>query len=132
MLAAVAAAASSCLPKHANGTQRTMSSERIYKVIFVNQGKLYEIYARNVFQGNLHGFVEVEDLLFDERSTLLVDPSHEKLKQEFGGVKRLYLPMHAVVRIDEVEKPGVSKIRDATDNVTPFPGAGPAPAGKKD
>ena len=94
----------------------------LYKVIFVNQGKVYEIYARSVGQGSLFGFVEVEELVFGERTTVVVDPSEERLKSEFETVKRTYIPMHAVIRIDEVEKQGLSKI-SAIDgsNVSPFP-----------
>lgn len=105
-----------------------MTEERTYKVIFVNQGKVFEIYARSIAQGQLYGFVEVEQLIFGERSGLLVDPSEEKLRSEFAGVKRVFLPMHSVVRIDEVEREGVSKIRSTSgDNVTPFPGSAYAP-----
>lgn len=96
----------------------------IYKVVFQSQGNVYELYARNVGQGALFAFVEVEDILFGSRGGVLVDPSEEKLKSEFAGVKRTYIPLHAVVRIDEVEKEGVNKIVAAAapqGNVTPFP-----------
>ena len=59
--------------------------KQIYKVIFVNQGKVYEIYAKSVSQGGLFGFVEIEGLLFGEKSTVVVDPSEEALQQEFSG-----------------------------------------------
>ena len=62
-----------------------------------------------------------EELVFGERSGVLVDPSEEKLKAEFEGVKRSYLPMHAIVRIDEVTKEGVGKITEAKGNISPFP-----------
>jgi len=101
-----------------------MAEKRLYKIIFLNQGKVYEIYAKQVNQGGLLGFVEVEEPVFGERTKLVVDPSEERLKTEFEGVKRFYVPMHAVVRIDEVEKEGVARIipgskQEAT--VTPFP-----------
>ncbi|MEM7404955.1 MAG: DUF1820 family protein [Pseudomonadota bacterium] len=97
--------------------------KRIYKVVFHNQGKVYELYAGEIAQGELYGFVEVADIIFGERSTLLVDPSEERLKAEFEGVKRTYIPMHAVIRMDEVDKEGVNKIVASDDgsNVTPFP-----------
>ena len=57
----------------------------VFKVIFVSQGKIYEVYARRVTQGNLFGFVEIEQLVFGEKSSVLVDPSEEKLKSEFDG-----------------------------------------------
>ena len=84
--------------------------KHIYKVVFYNQGKIYEVYARNVSQGGLFGFIEVEGLLFGEKSAVVVDPSEEALQREFTGVERTYIPMHAVVRVDEVEKRGSSKI----------------------
>ena len=99
-----------------------MTAKRIYKIIFVSQGQMYEIYARSVGHGALFGFVEVEKLVFGERSSVVVDPSEEKIKTEFAGVTRTYLPMHAIVRIDEVEKQGTSKIsKFEGGNVTQFP-----------
>ena len=99
--------------------------KQIYKVIFHNQGKIYEIHAKRVNPGSLLGFVEVEGLLFGTTgSGVLVDPSEERLKSEFAGVKRTHIPMQAVVRIDEVEREGSNKIinvADKGDNITPFP-----------
>ena len=99
-----------------------MSTKKTYKVIFYNHEDIYEIFATHVYPSEMYGFVEVEQLLFGEKSQLLVDPSEEKLKSEFGGVKRTYIPMHAVVRIDEVDKQGASKISSIDgDNVSQFP-----------
>jgi hypothetical protein len=99
-----------------------MASSNIFKVVFHNQGKVYEIYARKVGHGSLFGFVEVEELIFGERSAVVVDPSEERIQSEFAGVKRTYLPLHAVIRIDEVQKSGVSKVVAAEgSNVTQFP-----------
>jgi len=99
-----------------------MAASVLYKVIFMNQGKIYEIYARSVGQGSLFGFIEVEELVFGERTTVVVDPSEERLKSEFETVRRTYIPMHAIVRIDEVEKQGASKISNFDgDNVSRFP-----------
>ena len=97
----------------------------IYRVIFHNQGNIIELYAHEVNQNSLYAFVEVGDIIFGERSKLVVDPSEEQLKSQFSGVKRTYLPLHSIVRIDEVEKEGKSKIipnsDDKTGKITPFP-----------
>ena len=96
----------------------------IYKVIFFNQGKVYEIYAGSVGQGGLFGFIEVGELLFDQGSQLVVDPSAEQLQKEFEHVHRLNIPMHSVIRIDEVEKQGAGRITEAgkgEGNIMPFP-----------
>lgn len=100
-----------------------MATSHIFKVVFVNQGKVYEIYARKVGHGaGLFGFVEVEELVFGERSSVVLDPGEERIKSEFEGVKRTYLPLHSVLRIDEVKKQGVSKVSTLEgSNVTQFP-----------
>lgn len=101
-----------------------MKAKNVYKVVFHNQGKVFEIYAEEVSQSGMLGFIEVSGLLFGEKSAVVVDPSEEKLKAEFEGVKRAYIPMHSIVRIDEVEKLGTNKILAATageTNITPFP-----------
>jgi hypothetical protein len=106
-----------------------MAAQHIYKVLFVNQGKVYEIYARKVGHGSIFGFIEVEELVFGERAGLVLDPTEERIKDEFQGVKRTFLPMHSVLRIDEVSKRGSSKITQLEGNVTQFPGPLYAPAG---
>jgi len=98
-------------------------STPLYKVIFYNQGHVYEIYAKEIYQSEMYGFIEVEGYVFGERSQMIVDPGEEKLKGEFANVNRSYIPMHAIVRIDEVEKEGTSKVSDiaAADKVAQFP-----------
>lgn len=99
--------------------------ESIYRVAFVNQDKVYELYVRHVFQSDLWGFLELEGFVFGSRSELVVDPSEEKLRQQFGEVKRTYVPMHSVIRIDEVRQSGVAKITEAKGIITPFPSMPP-------
>jgi hypothetical protein len=99
-----------------------MAANHIFKIIFVNQGKLYEIYARKVSHGTLFGFVEVEELVFGERTSVVLDPGAEQLKTEFTGVTRTYLPLQSIVRIDEVRKQGTAKIVALEGaNVAQFP-----------
>ncbi len=109
-----------------------MASDPIYKVIFFNQGEIYELYARNVYQSDLMGFLEVEEFIFGERTQVIVDPAEEKLKSEFASIKRSFIPMHSVVRIDEVEKEGACKITEAKGgNVAHLPFSSIAPGSKK-
>ena len=65
-----------------------MSARSLYKVVFLSQGKVYEIYARNVTQGTLFGFIEVERLVFGERSSIVIDPAEERIRSEFAALKR--------------------------------------------
>ncbi|MDJ0738189.1 MAG: DUF1820 family protein [Gammaproteobacteria bacterium] len=96
----------------------------IYRVSFHNNGKLYQLHARQVASATLYGFIEVSELLFGEHTSVVIDPAEERLKGEFDGVQRLLLPMHAVVRIEQVERRGQNKILDldgSVSNITPFP-----------
>lgn len=101
-------------------------SDRIYRVTFVNQNKVYEVYARSVAPSDLWGFIEIGDFVFGARSELVVDPVEEKLRQEFEDVEHSYIPMQSVIRIDEVHKGGVAKMSDVQGGtVMPFPMAPP-------
>ena len=51
-----------------------MSKKKLFRVVFMSQGQVYEIYAREVGHGDLFGFVSVEQLVFGERTTVVVDP----------------------------------------------------------
>jgi len=101
--------------------------QRIYRVIFVNQDQVFELYAKHIYQSDMWGFVEIEELVFGNRSGLLIDPGEEKLKTEFNGVKRSYIPSHAIVRIDEVEREGIAKVSEAKGTIAAFP-VSPAPS----
>lgn len=87
-----------------------MAKARLFRIVFHNQGQVYELFARSVRNAELFGFVEVEKVLFGERTQVVVDPGEERLKNEFKDVQRFMVPMHAVIRIDEVEKQGTARI----------------------
>ncbi len=114
-----------------------MSNQSVYKVIFQNGSQVFEVFARQIYQSDMWGFIEVEEFVFGERSQILVDPGEEKLKNEFSGVRRSYIPMQAIIRIDEVDKEGSGKVSEsapAEGNVTsfPFPGFPPGQQGKEE
>ncbi|GAB3100031.1 DUF1820 family protein [Lysobacter terrae] len=96
----------------------------LYKITFFNAGKIYELYARKIGSGTLWGFTEVAELVFDVHEGVVIDPTEDRLRDEFGNTRVLHLPMQSIVRIEEVEKKGQSAIRDAVTGekvVTPFP-----------
>ena len=104
-----------------------MPAQPVYKVIFQNGGQVFEVFARAIYQSDMWGFIEVEEFIFGERSQILVDPSEEKLKNEFNGVTRSYIPMQAIIRIDEVDKEGsarISEVPAGSGNVASFPLSG--------
>jgi hypothetical protein len=110
-----------------------MANQPVYKVIFQNGNQVFEVYARQIYQSDMWGFIEVEEFVFGERSKIVVDPGEEKLKNEFSGVKRSYIPLQAIIRIDEVDKEGSSTVSETPSggNVAsfPFPGINPGQRG---
>ncbi|MCH8058399.1 MAG: DUF1820 family protein [Proteobacteria bacterium] len=100
-----------------------MADKPLYKIIFLNQGKVYELFSEGVTSSGLWGFIEVSDLVFETGEGLVVDPTEEKMRLEFASAKVLHLPIQSVLRVEEVEKRGQCLIRDreSGENVTPFP-----------
>ncbi len=87
-----------------------MSEKHIYKIVFINREQVYELYAKTLYQSDMYGFVVVEDFVFGEKSAIVLDPSEEKIRSEFEGVKRSFIPMHEIIRIDQVSRRGAAKI----------------------
>ena len=87
-----------------------MSEKHIYKIVFINREQVYEVYAKSVYQGDMYGFVIVEGFVFGEKSAIVLDPGEEKLRAEFEGVKRSFIPIHEIIRIDQVERQGIAKV----------------------
>lgn len=100
-----------------------MANKRLYKIIFLNQGKVYELFSRSVVSSSLWGFIEVSDLVFESGEGLVVDPTEERMRQEFESARVLHLPIQSVLRVEEVDKRGPCLIRDreSGEKVTPFP-----------
>ncbi|NUN16631.1 MAG: DUF1820 family protein [Myxococcales bacterium] len=88
--------------------------DRLFKVLFNNQGQVYEVYVRHVAHSDLAGFVEISEFVFGEKTQIVVDPAEERLKSEFSGVTRSLIPFHQVIRIDQVEKSGTPGIQKET------------------
>lgn len=72
--------------------------EHIYRLVFLNRDEVYEIYARQIFQSDLFGFLEVEEFIFGERSSLVIDPGEDKLKQELNEAIFLITPLYGLMR----------------------------------
>ncbi len=101
---------------------------KTFRISYINYNSVYEIYSKEVYQSDMYGFVVIEDIVFGKNTSLVVDPSEEKLKTEFANVKRFYIPAHNIIRIDEVDKEGVAKITSSDGNIKQFPsGSFPIP-----
>jgi len=100
-----------------------MSKQSLFKVVFLNHGKVYELYAEGVVSSGLWGFIEVSGLVFESGAGVVVDPTEEKMRDEFEESKALHLPIQSVLRVEEVKQRGKCLIRDreSGEKVTPFP-----------
>jgi hypothetical protein len=82
----------------------------LYRVLFIQNTKIYEVYAKYIIEESLAGFIELEELVFSNPSSILVDPAEERLKNEFADVASVHVPLHVILRIDEVKKVGTAKV----------------------
>jgi hypothetical protein len=100
-----------------------VDKDKLFRIAFLNQGKVYELFCSGVCTSGLLGFVEASGLMLGDKDSLVVDPTEEKLRDEFDGVEVLHLPMHSVLRVEQVRKKGQAVIRDreSGEKVTPFP-----------
>lgn len=102
-----------------------MTKKTVFRISFVNEDtNIYQIYARKICDSDLFGFIEAEEFVFGTNTSLVVDPSEERLQMEFSDIIRTFIPMQSIIRIDEVRKEGVAKITEAKNhstNVSLFP-----------
>ena len=76
-----------------------MKTKNVYKIILIQLGEIYEVFAKQIYQSDMYGFIEVEEYIFNKDKQLVVDPSSEKLKNEFSMVERSYIPINSIVRL---------------------------------
>ena len=67
-----------------------MAKKKTYKIIFIQLGEIYEIFAKQIYQSDMYGFIEVEEYIFKQNKQLVVDPTSEKLEKEFKSVGHRY------------------------------------------
>lgn len=104
------------------------SKKPTFRIQFHNNNKIYELYAHEVSQSQMAGFIEIGEIIFGENSKLLIDPAEEKLKHEFGNVKHTYIPHFAIIRIDEVDQCGKNRILDNEGaSISHLPGSASIP-----
>lgn len=86
--------------------------DRVYRVLFHNQGKIFDVFVRSVGRAELFGFLELQDFVFSKPTSMVIDPSEDKLRNEFEKVNRVFVPISQVERIDEVPEVGEAKITE--------------------
>ena len=90
--------------------QRSKRGSTVYRVSFTREQELYQICARRVQPSELWGLIEISDFVFPE-SKLVYNPGEERLRREFEGIQRTFLPYHSIVRIDELRDTQAREIK---------------------
>lgn len=85
----------------------------VYRVLFHNQGQIYDVFVKSVGRADMFGFLELRDFVFSNPNSMVIDPTEDKLRNEFDKVNRVYIPIGNVERIDEVQEVGESKITES-------------------
>ncbi|MBS0350747.1 MAG: DUF1820 family protein [Proteobacteria bacterium] len=83
----------------------------IYRIVFTQEDQIQEIYAQYISEETLVGFIEADTLLEFETSKSVVDTKE---------VRRCYIPLHNIIRIDEVSWHNDEKIKN---NISHLPHA---------
>lgn len=84
----------------------------LYRVVLQSQNEHCELYAVRVAQGHLPAFLEIEQIVFPDRA-----PGHganaaqERLRGALAAVKRCYIPLTHIVRIDEIAYAALTDVR---------------------
>jgi hypothetical protein len=81
-----------------------------FKVQFTHENELYQVCARTVRSSELYGLIEIADFIFPENK-LVYNPGEDRIRREFGGIKRTWIPYHSIARIDEVQDSQESEVK---------------------
>ena len=101
-----------------------MAIRQYFKILFRDQNEVLELHAAHIFQSELYGFIEVEELILGMGNDIVVNPKKEKVREMFSHVHRSFIPLNAILRIDEIEfseNTGDNKHENSNGNVTRFP-----------
>lgn len=96
-----------------------------YKITFSNEEELYQVCARELSSSDLYGLIEIGDFIFPT-NRLVYNPGEERLKREFEGIKRTWIPYHSIVRIDEIQESRESESKIIPLKSLPRVGSGEA------
>ena len=84
----------------------------LYRIVFQQRDEDCELYAVRVAQGHLPAFLEIEQILFADRAGGHgANAAQERLRNALATVKRCYLPLAHIVRIDEIAYATLAELR---------------------
>lgn len=79
-------------------------NDKYYKVQFYDSKKeIMTFFAKKLNPSSFLGLIEVSEILFMD-SEIIINPDDEKVRKEFNGVSKTFLPLNTIVRIDEIDQ----------------------------
>lgn len=87
----------------------------LYKVYFKWKEKDVELTARSLDMTHPY-FVSIKDLVFTNKGSLIINPSQDDVKKQFGDANHLMIPFQTVTLIEELkeEEPDDGKVMQFT------------------
>ncbi len=77
--------------------------KKLFKIHFLDEEKKKNIiYSSKVNPSSFLGLIELSDIVFLDTSEILITPDDDKIRKEFQDVERTFLPINAIIRIDEI------------------------------
>ncbi|MGD9808694.1 MAG: DUF1820 family protein [Deferribacterales bacterium] len=77
--------------------------KKLYKIIFIDEDKkIQTIHSSMLNPSSFLGLVEISDIVFLDKSDIIISPDDGNLKAKFKNVERSYIPLNSIVRIDEI------------------------------
>ena len=67
-------------------------SQKIFKIKFIQVGEVYEIYAKNVYQSDFYGFIEIEGYIFNSKNNIVIDLKYFDGEPVIKELKRISTP----------------------------------------
>lgn len=90
-------------------------SVTLYRIHFTWKQKDRVLRARELDMTHPY-FVSIRGLIFSKGSNLIIDPSEDELRHEFGEADHLMIPFQSVALIEELDE----KKAEAEGKVIPF------------
>ena len=61
-----------------------MNKKTAYKIIFMQLNEIYEVFAKQIYQSDMYGFIEVEDYIFNKDGQIQLFIETQKEEEEKG------------------------------------------------
>ena len=101
------------------------TKKELFRVRFLNKedSKASEVVVKEVISSDLMGFILLKDFVFNDQKKPVILPSEEEARKRFHDVRKLHIPYHNVISIEEFEPENLE--------VKKFPFIKPAPVTKE-